>query len=32
MPFEDAWQESIGIIGLLFLLAGSLAAAKIPMR
>lgn len=32
MPFEDAWQESIGIIGLLFLLAGSLAAAKIPTR
>jgi hypothetical protein len=32
MPFDDAWQESIGIIGLLFLLAGSLAAAKIPMR
>ncbi|MSU28569.1 MAG: hypothetical protein EXS27_11745 [Pedosphaera sp.] len=31
-PFEDAWQESIGIIGLLFLLAGILAAAKIPMR
>lgn len=32
IPFEDAWQESIGIIGLLFLLAGILAAAKIPMR
>ncbi len=29
--FEEAWQESIGIFGLLFLLAGILAAAKIPM-
>ena len=31
-PFEDAWQESIGIFGLLFLLAGILASAKIPMK
>lgn len=31
-PFEDAWQESIGIFGLLFFLAGILAAAKIPMK
>ena len=31
-PFEEAWQESIGIFGLLFLLAGILAAAKIPMQ
>ncbi len=30
-PGEDAWQDSIGILGLLFLLAGMLAAAKIPM-
>jgi hypothetical protein len=31
-PFEDAWGESVGIIGLLFLLAGVFAAAKIPMK
>jgi DnaJ domain len=31
-PFEEAWQESIGSFGLLFLLAGILAAAKIPMK
>ncbi|MBI5802211.1 MAG: hypothetical protein HZA92_15990 [Verrucomicrobia bacterium] len=31
-PLEDAWQESIGIFGLLSLLAGIMAAAKIPMK
>ena len=31
-PLEDIWEEAFGIVGLLFLLAGIFAAAKIPMK
>lgn len=31
-PMDELWQESFGILGLLFLLAGIMAAAKIPMK
>jgi hypothetical protein len=31
-PFEDVWQETFGIFGLLFILGGIIAAAKLAMR
>ena len=31
-PIEDAWQESIGIFGLLWAVAGVFAAAKIALK
>lgn len=31
-PFEDVWQETFGIFGLLFLLGGIIAAAKLAMK
>lgn len=31
-PFEDVWQETFGVFGLLFLLGGIIAAAKLAMK
>lgn len=31
-PLEDVWEETFGIFGLLFVLAGIFAAAKIPTK
>ena len=31
-PIDEAWQESIGIFGLLWAVAGVFAAAKIALK